>query len=91
MPDPATVGVRTAARHSTEVLTDWVGRFRDAFDTEFREWVAGLAAGEDPIGPSSWDGYAATVITAATVEALESGRVVATDLKPRPAFYGGAA
>jgi myo-inositol 2-dehydrogenase / D-chiro-inositol 1-dehydrogenase len=91
LPDPAAVGVRTAARHSTEVLTDWVSRFRDAFDTEFREWIAGLAAGAEPTGPSAWDGYAATVITAATVEALESGRVVATDLKPRPAFYGGAA
>ncbi|MFF7467351.1 Gfo/Idh/MocA family oxidoreductase [Streptomyces sp. NPDC008092] len=91
LPDPAAVGVRTAGRHSTAVLTDWVGRFRDAFDTEFREWIADLAAGGEPTGPSAWDGYAATVITAATVEALESGTVVATDLKPRPAFYGGTA
>ncbi|WP_328752971.1 Gfo/Idh/MocA family oxidoreductase [Streptomyces sp. NBC_00285] len=91
LPDPATVAVRRAAQHSTEVLTDWVGRFRDAFDTEFREWIAGIAAGDEPTGPSAWDGYAATVITATTVEALESGRVVATDLKPRPAFYGGVA
>lgn len=57
LPDPAAVGVRSAGQHSTEVLTDWVDRFADAFDTEFREWIAG----------------------------------VATDLKPRPAFYGGAA
>jgi myo-inositol 2-dehydrogenase / D-chiro-inositol 1-dehydrogenase len=91
LPDPAAVGVRTAALHSREVLTDWVGRFADAFDTEFREWITNLAAGQEPTGPSAWDGYAATVITAATVEALESGRVVATDLKPRPACYGGAA
>ncbi|MFI9170275.1 Gfo/Idh/MocA family protein [Streptomyces lincolnensis] len=91
LPDPAAVGVRTAALHGRAVLTDWVGRFADAFDTEFREWITSLAAGQEPTGPSAWDGYAATVITAATVEALESGRVVATDLKPRPAFYGGAA
>ncbi|MFF7984960.1 Gfo/Idh/MocA family oxidoreductase [Streptomyces sp. NPDC007901] len=91
LPDPAAVGVRTAAQHSTAVLTDWVGRFRDAFDTEFREWIADLATGNEPTGPSAWDGYAATVITAATVEALESGSVVATDIKPRPAFYGGTA
>ncbi|MER6183123.1 Gfo/Idh/MocA family oxidoreductase [Streptomyces sp. NPDC001652] len=91
LPDPAAVGLRSAGRHSTEVLTDWVGRFADAFDTEFREWIAGIAAGVEPTGPSAWDGYAATVITSATVEALESGHVVATDLKPRPAFYGGAA
>ncbi|MER7923044.1 Gfo/Idh/MocA family oxidoreductase [Streptomyces sp. NPDC096057] len=91
LPDPTAVGVRTAGRHSTEVLTDWVGRFKEAFDTEFREWIAGLASGIEPTGPSAWDGYAATVITSATVEALESGHIVATDLKPRPAFYGGAA
>ncbi|WP_217547250.1 Gfo/Idh/MocA family oxidoreductase [Streptomyces sp. GbtcB6] len=91
LPDPAAVGVRTAGQHSTAVLTDWVGRFKEAFDTEFREWIAGVAAAEEPTGPSAWDGYAATVITAATVEALESGGVVATDLKPRPAFYGGTA
>ncbi|MFI7412606.1 Gfo/Idh/MocA family oxidoreductase [Streptomyces sp. NPDC049627] len=91
LPDPAAVGVRSAGQHSTKVLTDWVGRFVDAFDTEFREWIAGVAAGTGPTGPSAWDGYAATVITGATVEALESGRVVATDLEPRPALYGGTA
>ncbi|MEU3615542.1 Gfo/Idh/MocA family oxidoreductase [Streptomyces sp. NPDC006872] len=91
LPDPASVGVRTAGQHTTEVLTDWVGRFTDAFDTEFREWIAGIAAGAEPTGPSAWDGYAATVVTSATVEALESGRVVATDLEPRPVLYGGAA
>ncbi|MGW0845306.1 Gfo/Idh/MocA family oxidoreductase [Streptomyces sp. NPDC002787] len=91
LPDPASVAVRGAGQHTTEVLTDWVGRFADAFDAEFREWIAAVAAGEEPTGPSAWDGYAATVITGATVEALESGRVVATDLKPRPALYGGVA
>ncbi|MEV5841211.1 Gfo/Idh/MocA family oxidoreductase [Streptomyces sp. NPDC051985] len=91
LPDPAAVGVRTAAQHSTAVLTDWVGRFRDAFDTEFREWIAGIAAGEEPTGPSAWDGYAATVISNATVEARKSAAVITVDMKPRPAFYGGQA
>ncbi|MFJ9704591.1 Gfo/Idh/MocA family protein [Streptomyces sp. NPDC101234] len=89
LPDPAAVGVRTAGRHSTAVLTDWVGRFVDAFDTEFREWIAGIAAGNEPSGPSAWDGYAATVISNATVEARKTGRIITTDMKPRPAFYGG--
>lgn len=91
LPDPSSVGVRAAGQHSTTVLTDWVGRFVDAFDTEFREWIANLAAGNEPSGPAAWDGYAATVITNATVESLHSGRVVSTDIKPRPAFYGGTA
>ncbi|MFJ9180546.1 Gfo/Idh/MocA family protein [Streptomyces sp. NPDC102360] len=87
LPDPAAVGVRTAGAHSTAVLPDWTGRFADAFDTEFREWVANLAAGNEPTGPSAWDGYAATVITGATAEALTSGRIVPTDIPNRPAFY----
>ncbi|MHB9755613.1 Gfo/Idh/MocA family protein [Streptomyces sp. BYX5S] len=89
LPDPAAVGVRTAGAHSTAILPDWTGRFADAFDTELREWVADLAAGRAPTGPSAWDGYAATVITAATAEALTSGRVVPTDVPNRPAFYAG--
>ncbi|GAA3181355.1 MULTISPECIES: Gfo/Idh/MocA family protein [Streptomyces] len=91
LPDPASPAVRTAAAHSTRVPTDWVGRFADAFDTEFREWVARVAAGAEPTGPSAWDGYAATAITRATVTSLQEDRTVATDIRPRPAFYGGAA
>jgi myo-inositol 2-dehydrogenase/D-chiro-inositol 1-dehydrogenase len=87
LPDPASVCVRTAGQHSTAVLTDWAGRFTDAFDTEFREWIAHLAAGTEPSGPSAWDGYAATVISNATVEARRSGQIVHTEMKPRPAFY----
>lgn len=68
-----------------------MGRFVDAFDTEFREWIATVEAGTEPTGPSAWDGYAATVISNATVEALTSGRVVDTGMKPRPAFYSGVA
>ncbi|MES4903335.1 MULTISPECIES: Gfo/Idh/MocA family oxidoreductase [unclassified Streptomyces] len=92
LPDPAAVGVRTAGAHGTAVPQDWKGRFEDAFDTEFREWINGIAAGVEPTGPSAWDGYAATVITDAAVRSLESGsQVVTVDMKPRPAFYGGTA
>jgi myo-inositol 2-dehydrogenase / D-chiro-inositol 1-dehydrogenase len=92
LPDPAAVGVRAAGRHGTAVTQDWKARFADAFDTEFREWINNIAAGLAPAGPSAWDGYAATVITDAAVRSLESdGTVVSADMKPRPAFYGGAA
>ncbi|WP_121826492.1 Gfo/Idh/MocA family protein [Streptomyces rapamycinicus] len=91
LPDPAAVGIRAAGRHGTGVLQDWKGRFGDAFDTEFREWIASVAAGAEPTGPSSWDGYAATVITDAAVQSLESGgQIVTVDMKPRPAFHGAA-
>ncbi|MEU0070129.1 Gfo/Idh/MocA family oxidoreductase [Streptomyces sp. NPDC006332] len=92
LPDPATVAVRGAGRHGTAVPQDWKARFVDAFDTEFREWIASVEAGAEPTGPSAWDGYAATVITDAAVRSLESdGAVVTVDMKPRPALYGGTA
>ncbi|MGI3224175.1 Gfo/Idh/MocA family oxidoreductase [Streptomyces sp. GTA36] len=92
LPDPAAVAVRTEAVSASAVLRDWKDRFADAFDTEFREWIASVAAGEEPTGPSAWDGYAATVITDAAVQSLESdSQVVTVDMKPRPAFYAGRA
>ncbi|KRD09199.1 MULTISPECIES: Gfo/Idh/MocA family oxidoreductase [unclassified Streptomyces] len=92
LPDPAAVGVRASGRHGTALVQDWKVRFADAFDTEFREWIASVAAGAAPTGPSAWDGYAATVITDAAVRSLESdGTVVTVDIKPRPALYGGTA
>ncbi|TPQ22872.1 Gfo/Idh/MocA family oxidoreductase [Streptomyces sporangiiformans] len=92
LPDPAAAHVRTAGQHSSAVLQDWKARFADAFDTEFREWIASVTAGAEPTGPSAWDGYAATVISDAAVRSLESdGTVVTADMKPRPTFYGGTA
>ncbi|HKS47990.1 MAG TPA: Gfo/Idh/MocA family oxidoreductase [Amycolatopsis sp.] len=88
LPDPADVWVRRAARHGTTVLQDWRPRFAAAFDLEFVEWVASIRNGQ-LTGPSSWDGYAVSVISDATVESLHSGRVVSVQLKDRPAFYGG--
>ncbi|RDG37641.1 Gfo/Idh/MocA family protein [Streptomyces corynorhini] len=91
LPDPAAVAVRGRGRDSTAVLQDWKGRFENAFDTEFREWAGSVASGTEPTGPSAWDGYAATVITDALVESMESGATVGIEaLEKRPAFYGGA-
>lgn len=92
LPDPAAVVVRSAGRQGTAVLQDWQQRFAAAFDAELTEWIAGVAAGAAPVGPSAWDGYAATVITDAAVASLESGgRVVEVGLRDRPVFYGPAA
>lgn len=90
LPEPARAAVRTAGVTRTGVPQDWRERFVTAFDVEFQEWVDAVAVGE-PTGPSAWDGYAATVITDATVEALESGRIVSVGMKDRPAFYAGGA
>lgn len=87
LPEPARVTVRSAGVRRAAVPQGWEERFVAAFDVEFQEWVDSVAAGHIT-GPSSWDGYAATAVTDATVESLQTGRVVAVTMKDRPAWYG---
>ena len=60
--------VKRKGEYSGRVPTDWRERFVRAYDTEFQEWINAVAAGTST-GPSSWDGYAATVVTDAGSEA----------------------
>ncbi|MGC7097265.1 Gfo/Idh/MocA family protein [Amycolatopsis lurida] len=83
------VGERGAIRLPSRVVPDWRDRFGAAFDVEIQEWVDTIAAGGEVAGPSAWDGYAATSITDATVEALTSGRFTTVTMKDRPGFYAG--
>src|SRR6201996_1789452 len=62
-------------------------RFSDAYDAEFRAWIADVAAGREPGGPTAWDGYAATVVAGAAVSALDTGGWVSVELIERPALY----
>ena len=81
------VDVRRGGAVSGRVPADWRERFVVAFDTEFQEWINTVAAGKEPTGPSSWDGYAATVVCDAGVDALASGERVAIVLGEKPALY----
>ncbi|WP_433184389.1 Gfo/Idh/MocA family protein [Actinoallomurus sp. CA-150999] len=89
LPDPARPAVRHDGRESTAIVSDWRDRFGDAFDTEIQAWVDAAAAGT-ATGPTAWDGYAATAVADATVEALKTQEIVAVDMEARPAFYTGA-
>ena len=65
---------------------DWRERFIRAYDTEFQEWIVAASKGEST-GPSSWDGYAATVVCAAGLQAMESGERVEISLREQPDLY----
>jgi len=75
---------------ATAVPADWRVRFADAYDEEFRAWIADVAAGRPPGGPSSWDGYAAAVVAGAAVRALRAPGWTDVPLRDRPVFYGVA-
>ena len=78
--------IKRDGRFGGRVPADWRERFVRAYDTEFQEWINAVAAGRST-GPSSWDGYAAAVVTDACVEAFRTGQKVAVSLPEKPALY----
>lgn len=58
---------------------DYRTRFERAYDIEVQAWVDATRRGER-IGPTSWDGYASTVVCTAGMESLATGRPVEVDL-----------
>jgi myo-inositol 2-dehydrogenase/D-chiro-inositol 1-dehydrogenase len=69
------------------VPPNWRVRFGAAYHAELQAWITGLLHGEI-VGPSAWDGYAATRVTELGVEAVKTGQRVAIDYIPKPGLYG---
>jgi myo-inositol 2-dehydrogenase/D-chiro-inositol 1-dehydrogenase len=68
------------------IPADWRERFIEAYDQEFREWIV-AAAGGGAAGPSTWDGYVATLVADAALRAVESGRFEPIAMVTKPALY----
>jgi myo-inositol 2-dehydrogenase/D-chiro-inositol 1-dehydrogenase len=86
LPEPSAVPLRSQAKNSVAILTDWKQRFIDAYDVELQGFIDGVNKGEVS-GPSAWDGYAAAVAADACVLAQKTGEIVPVKMKERPAFY----
>jgi myo-inositol 2-dehydrogenase / D-chiro-inositol 1-dehydrogenase len=84
------VVLKKGGRFGGRVPEDWRERFIRAYDTEFQEWIVAASKGEST-GPSSWDGYAATVVCAAGLQAMESGERVEISLREQPDLYKAVA
>lgn len=78
--------VKHAGAVAARVPADWRERFTAAFDAEIQAWIDAVAAG-GTTGPSSWDGYAATVCCETGLAALRSGAREPVELRDKPAFY----
>jgi myo-inositol 2-dehydrogenase/D-chiro-inositol 1-dehydrogenase len=83
----STVAVRRAGEFATPVPADWRERFILAYDVEFQEWIDAITRGGAPLGPSAWDGYAAAVVSDASVAALRTGERVTVELAEQPKLY----
>ncbi|ORB31590.1 Gfo/Idh/MocA family protein [Mycolicibacterium parafortuitum] len=67
-------------------------RFGRAYDTEIQRWIdavrTGAETGDYTDGPTAWDGYAATAVCEAGVQALRSGQRVAVTMADRTSIPG---
>ncbi|MCB9993552.1 MAG: Gfo/Idh/MocA family oxidoreductase [Hyphomicrobiaceae bacterium] len=82
---PATL-VRDAHGVRQAIPEDWRERFIEAYDQEFREWIVAAKTGT-ATGPSTWDGYAATLVADAALRAVESGAFEPVRMRDKPAIY----
>jgi myo-inositol 2-dehydrogenase/D-chiro-inositol 1-dehydrogenase len=64
----------------------FVERFGAAYDVEVQSWVDGALAGRIG-GPSAWEGYLATVASAAGVLAITNGTLESVEYIAKPDFY----
>ncbi len=78
--------LRSAGTSAVAVPSTFLDRFEDAYDAELRAWAASVAAGA-ATGPSSWDGYAATLAADACLAALHSRQRTPISLRQRPPLY----
>jgi len=67
------VGGPAGATRGSEIAPDFRVRFGRAYDIEFQRWVDAARRGTID-GPGVWDGYAASAVCTAGVEALRSGQ-----------------
>lgn len=86
MAETNAVVVKTRGGFGGRVPEDWRERFVRAYDVELQEWLDGCAKGTCS-GPSSWDGYAATVVADAGLAALKSSVWEKAALRERPGLY----
>lgn len=85
--NPVIAGQVTAGASSSPVPPNWRVRFGAAYQAELQAWISGLQRGEI-VGPSAWDGYAATRVTEFGVDAVKTGNRTAIDYVPKPGLYG---
>ncbi len=81
------VVVKREGSFSGRVPADWRERFIRAYDVEFQEWLDTVEKHAAPTGPSAWDGYAATAVSDASLEALRTGTWTRISMCERPSFY----
>lgn len=84
--NPVVAGQVVAGVDAAPVPPNWRVRFGAAYTAELQAWITGLQRGEI-VGPSAWEGYAATRVTELGVGAVSTGERVAIDYIAKPSLY----
>ncbi len=84
--NPVVANQVLAGTDRTTVPADWRARFSQAYADELQAWISGLERGET-VGPSAWDGYAATRVTELGIASISSLRRETISYLPKPALY----
>jgi myo-inositol 2-dehydrogenase / D-chiro-inositol 1-dehydrogenase len=68
--------------------TDWRSRYAEAYRRQMKAFLRFVETGDFPeIASNVWDGYAASVVAEAGVQALASGEKVKVKMMPKPELY----
>ncbi|WLS10613.1 Gfo/Idh/MocA family oxidoreductase (plasmid) [Shinella sumterensis] len=68
--------------------SDWRPRFAEAYRLQNKAFLNFVRTGTFPaIASDSWDGYCATLVAEAGIEALRTGRRISLDTMVRPSLY----
>ena len=86
MPEKSRVDVLAAGRNQSKITANWSERFGESYARELVAWVDATLSGE-VIGPSAWDGYAASLTAEKCVESLQTGKQVEIRIDPTPELY----
>jgi myo-inositol 2-dehydrogenase/D-chiro-inositol 1-dehydrogenase len=84
--NPVVASTVAAGQHLATVPADWRARFAAAYTAELQAWVDGLDRGET-VGPSAWDGYAATSVVEVGVNAVATDERLAVRYVEKPPLY----
>jgi len=84
--NPVDATMMTNGNAVETVPSDWRSRFGAAYAAELQAWIAGLERGAS-VGPSVWEGYAATNVVEVGVHAVTTGERMLVEYVDKPALY----
>jgi len=86
LPEPSNPVLRYQFNRMTGISPNWNERFSDAYDHELQEWMNATKEGI-VAGPCAWDGYVASITTAAASKSRNNGTIEKIVIDDRPDFY----